>query len=234
MSSRGELLLGVILATFSSGLCCDLGNTTSMAGCVRNELESGRELLKSQVEPMSLPNATGTGALKEWRVENATVRGLGNYSIKQVKVGLEDTMSLRIKFNLTWSPITLSAVGRFQFCNTTCNWLNGSLSIPMENLTGFADVLLELSVKGGRVLVQHRSTTIGLNAPTIRINIALNLLNRNIDAILGLPSRMFKKELSASYWKNKTWLVFADNTLTHLNDITKMHLPAQLGKSLSG
>ena len=235
MSARGVLLIGIILATLSSGTCCDLGNITSLKLCVKESLESGSEELKPKVDPLSLQDFAGTanGSDPKWRVENASLMGLGDYSFENLTTEVTNRRDVTIRFNLTWSSVTLRA-GKFRCCvknlqQTLCFWLTGQLTISMESPAGWVEIIL--AVWQNKAIYQFGTFSIN-NLNTVS-SVDFKDWIENIDRCLGLPSDIFKTEISTNYENSETAQMVTNQLLSQLQVIADDFLPSRLGRSLA-
>ena len=183
-----------------------------MRVCVGEVLEVTRGEIKS---PLSLPDDSGNGTLR-WRVENATVSGLANYSIGTMDVDVNNTSGVKIKFNVTWPRITLSAVGRYRYCvtdggSTRCYWLMGQLTISVKNPLGSEDILLDLSGNDCKTQEQYKfNRTAVFDFRNVSVRIQLQTWNQAIARRIGFPYEKFEDELSTNYWKNRAGRVVDD------------------------
>ena len=218
MSARGVFLFGIVLAIFSFCSCCDPGNATSFKLCVEEVLMGNRSELESQLEPLTLPNATGNGTLR-WIVTNVTVSGLGNFSIQGVDVDVENQNGVKIKFAVFWQPITLRANAKFLYCIRgrrirQCYWLTGYLTISVMRPLGSEDISLDLSTSSNCTNQQQLkfSRTALFDFRNVSVGIQLVNWNRALAERIGFPYTTFENEMSTNYW-NKTAAKLVDNTI---------------------
>ena len=243
MSARGLLLIGITLATLSPSMCCDLGNATSRTLCVKELLEAGRDSKKTQVDPLSLQDTTGLGELEEWKVQNPSVTGLGNYSFENLHVDVLNRSVIRINFDLTWPTIILGARGSYVFCNriptrsggtrNSCVGLAGEVAITVSNPAGSGNILLELSLNNSQVHVEPISQ-FSVNFSDIVVDFSMNQQNQKLAKRFGSPSPIFKRELSSNYWKNTAEAMVEDEIVSHLKEVADVYIPARLGSRLIG
>ena len=237
MPARGVLPILIMLSILSlaDGRCCDLSNATSLSRCLRKLLEAGRDSARAQVEPLPLPDATGTGQLHEWSIKNVTVTGLGKYSFESLEVNVENTSAIRIKFKLNWTSATLGGTGRFRFCRriqrrrTSCVELEGTVSISVKNPAGSGAVLLELSQINRQLQAKTKRSQISVNFSNITVDVSLDRLNEKLDHRFGSPSKIFRSELIANYWNNNTEALVSDKMISHLRSATNVSVPVRRG-----
>ena len=238
MSARGALLICVMLANFYSSTCCELGNITSLRLCVRENLEASRDKLREQVDPKSLQNVSGTTGKLKWEVQNPILTGIGNYSFENLDVDVENRGAIRIKFNLTWSSITIRAIGETWSCGNLswwkfCSWVTSNLTISMTSPVGSGEILLELPLNGDQVQATHKFSRIVIfRLITVNsVDICFDIWGKILDRLLGFPSKTFKTELSTNYWSNETGITVV-KLLSQLTEIADSYLPSRLSGSL--
>ena len=237
MFALSVLPICVMLVSFSSSACGELVNVTSLKLCVREILEAGRDELKPQVDPQSLQNATGTGKLI-WEVQNPIVMGIGNYSFKDLDVDANRS-AIRIKFNLTWSSITLRSIGESYSCRNlswwrVCSWVTSNLTILMTTPAGSGEIRLGLSQNDNQVQARFQSMELAIFFIRVKsVDISFDVWGRILDKLLNFPSKTFKTELSTNYWNDQMAKMLADTFLFQLDQIGDTYLPSRLNGCLA-
>ena len=244
-----------MLAILSAGACCDIDNSTSLGLCVGEILEAGRGEMKPQVDPQSLPDVNGTvqdvnrtvldvnGTVqtvnrtgkREWRVKNASLIGLGNYSFENLRAEVGNGKNITIRFNITWSSVTVRALAEFRSCRTSpsrsfCTSLVGNLSISMNSRVGSGKIVLDVSWNDGKAQTRYRSSEFRTYPFTVNsVDISFNNVNGTIG---GSASKTFKTELPTNYWKRQTMNMVVFTFTSELIKIADEYLTSRLNMML--
>ena len=261
MSARGVLLIGIVLAIFSSVSCCDLNNTTSITLCVTKFMEDGRDAVKSEIEPWHMKTVEGTvsGSELKWRVENPVMMGLGNFIYKDLRVFVDPdgpgqgigefgrpkgSGDISVTVDITWPSLIVRATGKFRLCRKfrmgiRCHWLTSSLTFSVVNPIAAYAILLQRKT-GNYELKGEFFDRSGPGLQNVSVRIDFNGLNEKIATALKLPLETVRNELSTNYWnkgrsdsgKNGRVRTVAFKFLDHIRKITTSYLPSQLDSRL--
>ena len=194
---------------------------------MRELLESGRNSLRSQFDPLPLEDMNGTDP--EWWITNTVMRGLSNYSIHHLHIVDADRSALRVEFNASWPALAIAAHGRLRYCRKIlgkehCFKLSGKPRISVKDPAGRLVTLLDVKLKNGKLQVNPRDTNIVINLSHIAVEMRLDGILGLLDKFLGFPSKIYASRLTNVWWKTEKKII-EDYVKIELHDLVKYVSP---------
>ncbi|XP_043230186.1 uncharacterized protein LOC122385764 [Amphibalanus amphitrite] len=238
MASRVTVIvLLVSVVSFIDG--CIISSPESLGKCLKNLLETGRDMIKRKYEPVHLKNMSQVNKSSvDWWINETRVNGLSGYEIHHLRIVDAKSSALRFEFNVTWPSLNLTARGQIRHCThffgkLTCFFLTGRPHIELIRPYARLETLLDLQFKNKKWTVIPRDTSIAVSLPDIEVEVRLDGLLGALDQFLGSPSKEYAKQLTTVWWEKKKHVV-EDWLKAEIHSLIYEHVSPKLGALLLG